>query len=142
VMCSYLLPFGFDAAMEAVQLGCKRWRFFPTISEITEAIEAEADDYVAPELAWGEVISAVRAGPNARPWSSRAVENAVRAVGGMRYLNSAPLAECPGPDRARFVDAYRESLRRARDEDRREVLPSRAAAQLLSTPTRKLVENT
>jgi len=137
----HLLTSDYETALQAVSVGLRRWRFFPTIAELTEVIDGEEhSEIVAPELAWAEVIAAVRAGPNRKPWSSPAIDYAVRAIGGMSYLNSAPLADCPGPDRARFVDAYRAALRHCNDEAWRDRLspPPGEAGTLVADLTRKL----
>lgn len=113
-------------------------RFFPKPSEILDAVfdlEARAAGLPDPEQAW-ELVDRELMNGRGHPIVGRdlesnlpsSIEQAVRAVGGWRYLCES---ENLTADRARFVDAYRAALRR-QSEDRRMLPPVHREIRRLS----------
>lgn len=106
-----LIDLDFDQAQAAVVELVRSARFLPKVAEIREAI-VEADlNLPEPELAWEEVLDAIRrVGPYRTPvWSSPEVAQAVRAVGWRTMLESTNIQS----ERRCFIDAYRAARTRA-----------------------------
>lgn len=118
VYCGMLADLDAEDATKGVKALLAESRFFPTIAEIRTAAlrnDAAAD---TGELAWGEVMAAVkRCGIYGLPeWSSETVQRAVRAIGWEQ------ICQCQMSDlntlRAQFIrmfSAYHGHAERARN---------------------------
>lgn len=111
----------------------ERYKFFPVLAEILEVcreIKSEGKTPTAGE-AYEEVTTAMRRVGYYQPmpkFSHPAVANAVRAIGGWKYLCSS---ENSVSDRARFFEVYERFRERAFREETMPVLSRQVAAKYL-----------
>lgn len=118
-----------DLVAKACQNLSARATFFPSLAEILNEIVELATDMPAPETAWGLVVAEIRrVGMYQAPALAPEIADAVRALGGWRFLCSSVNATA---DRARFVDAYRlirrqsiESVKSLQPSDARDLIAS------------------
>lgn len=106
-----LIDLDYGRANAAVVELVRTSRFLPKVAEIREAIVEAELELPAPELAWEEVLEAIRrVGPYRTPtWSSPEVAAAVRAVGWRTMLDSTNIQS----ERRCFIDAYRAARAKA-----------------------------
>jgi hypothetical protein len=109
-------------------------RYMPRVAEVRRAVL----DLVRPRRpdageAWAEVLDAIRSlGRHGRPeWSHPLIGDAVRAVGGWRWLCDSTN---PTADRARFLDAYA----RLAERDEHDVLGAPALDGVLTELSARL----
>lgn len=119
----------FEAAKRAVLELIQTSKWLPTIAEIRERVVESRADLPPPELAWGEVMAAIRqVGMYASPvFECDEIGRAVSAIG----WRSICTDENVSSTRARFIDAYRAVREQRIDEERtgRYVPPDRQLPQ-------------
>lgn len=97
---------------EAVRVCCQTGgRFLPTISELRSVVAESRCSLPDADVAWGEVLRAIRRVGRYRipSWSSQAVADAVEAIGWQALCDTAN----QDVTRAHFARAYTSTRRRA-----------------------------
>ena len=104
---SELAGYPIDAVLAAIRSVLRKSRFFPRLSEIIEAIDGSESENAL--VAWQTVYGIVRAGDCDRAssieFSDRAIQDAVRMIGGWQRLRKMREDEVPFRQRD-FVAAY------------------------------------
>lgn len=120
VYAEMLADLDFADAERAVVEIIAESRFFPTIAEIRERVASERVALPPAELAWADVLAAVRkVGVYRTPvFDNPCTAIAVSNVGWRAICNS----ETPGVERAHFIRAYERALQLAKREENAERL--------------------
>jgi hypothetical protein len=114
IYIEFLTPMDYNEVTAASRRIVKTAKFFPTIAEITEAVEKVSPDQLPDaDQAWGEVMQQLSSvGHIGVPqFSHDAIREAVKAMG---WINLC-LSENVGVDRGQFIKIYNSVKNRHKD---------------------------